>query len=1138
MYSRRRLSVLLLALMSLSFATSLQAQKNPPNKKEGDVDKVSPAVPRKGEETEPAPPAGKMPAASPSDPLASGTFSGLALRSIGPALISGRVVAFAVNPHNRAEYYVAAASGGVWKTKNSGTSWTPVFENEGSFSIGTVVLDPNDSNVVWVGTGESNSQRSVSYGDGVYRSDDGGKSWKNLGLKHSEHIGRIVIDPKDSDTVYVAAEGPLWGPNGDRGLYKTTDGGKNWKKVLNISENTGVGDVAMDPTDPDTLYAAAYQRQRRVWTLIDGGPESAIYKSKDGGETWVKAKTGLPTEDLGRIGLAISPVDHNVVYATIEAANKKGGIFRSTDRGGTWEKRNDYDTTAMYYSQIVADPHSKDRIYVPNFLIQVSDDGGKTLRNLGEKFKHVDNHVIWIDPNDTDYYLVGCDGGVYESFDRGENWAYKANLPLGQFYDVAVDNATPFYNVYGGTQDNFSLGGPSRTMSASGITNGDWFVTQGGDGFRTQVDPDDPNTVYAEYQYGGLTRYDRRTGQNTGIQPQEGKGEQSYRWNWDSPLLISPFAHARLYFAANKLFRSDDRGNTWRAISGDLTRQIDRNKLPIMGRIWGPDAVAKNASTSFYGNIVALSESPLKEGLIFVGTDDGLLQITSDGGASWNKVEKFPGVPDKTYVSRLAGSHHSPDVVYAAFDNHKSSDFKPYLLKSRDQGRSWVSIAGNLPVNGPVLGFAEDPVNPNLLFAGTEFGLFFTLDGDKTAGATKWIQLKGNLPTIPVRDIVIHPRQNDLVMATFGRGFYILDDMTPLRQITAQSLQSEGVLFTPKDALMYVETRRLGGSRKSFQGQTFFTSDNPSYGAVFTYYLKKKYMSQKEQRQEQEKTAVKNNSAPPYPSNEELRAEAEEEGPALFLTIADSEGKPVRRLSVANKTGMNRVAWDLRYPAPVAGTPRDESADDDESDVPRGGALVTRGKYTAFLSKKINGVWSDLTPLVSFNVTVDGESAMNTQERADQAAFQRKVANLYRSLEGAAAVASDLGKKLAAIKLALRDTPNAPAQLMNDAETMTKQNRVIMRNLHGDDFLAVRNENVPPGTEGRVRTILSNERFSLSAPTQTDRTNYEIAATEYAQELAGLRTLVQIDLPKLEQGLENAGAPWTPGRMPTWNESK
>src|SRR5579862_501274 len=617
----------------------------------------------------------------PSSPMSADTFAGLKLRSLGPAVTSGRVVSFAVHPKDKSTYYVGSAGGGVWKTVNAGTSWTPLFDGEGSYSIGTVVLDTKNPNVVWVGTGESNSQRSVSYGDGVYRSDDGGKSWKNVGLKKSEHIGRIVIDPRDSKVVYVAAQGPLWGPGGDRGLYKTTDGGKSWKAVLTISENTGVNDVALDPRNPDVLLAAAYQRRRHVWTLIDGGPESALYKSTDAGATWNKIKSGLPGENMGRIGLAVSPVNADVVYASVESIDKKGGIFRSMDFGSTWDRRNEHDDQAQYYAHIVADPRNVDRIYVMSVFLQVSDDGGKTLHNLGERFKHVDTHEIWIDPANTSHYLVGCDGGVYESFDRAATWAFKANLPVAQFYDIAVDEAAPFYHVFGGTQDSFSLGGPARTRSIHGITNADWFVTAGGDGFHSRVDPKDPDTVYAESQYGVLARYDRRTGESVGIQPQPGAGEPPLRWNWDSPVLVSPHSHTRIYFAANKLFRSDDRGDSWKAISGDLTRQIDRNTLPVMGKVWSPDAVAKNVSTSFYGNIVALAESPRKEGILYAGTDDGLIQVTEDGGAQWRKIEKFPGVPDGTYVSRILASQHDATTAYAAFDRHKSSDFAPYLLK-------------------------------------------------------------------------------------------------------------------------------------------------------------------------------------------------------------------------------------------------------------------------------------------------------------------------------------------------------------------------------------------------------------------------------------------------------------------------
>ncbi|MGH9762482.1 MAG: WD40/YVTN/BNR-like repeat-containing protein, partial [Blastocatellia bacterium] len=549
------------------------------------------------------------------------------------------------------------------------------------------------------------------------------------------------------------------------------DGGKTWKNILSISENTGVTDVVLDPRDSSVIYAASYQRVRKVYTLLDGGPESAIYRSTDAGANWTKLKTGLPTVDMGRIGIAVSPANPDVVYATIEAADKKGGIFRSADRGATWERRNPFSSGAMYYSQITADPKNVDRIYIMSVLIQVSDDGGKTLHSLGEPNKHVDNHVIWVDPNDTDYYLVGCDGGVYESYDRAKTWVFKSNLPVTQFYDVDVDNAKPFYFVYGGTQDNYSLGGPSRTKSASGITNSDWFVTQGGDGFKSVADPEDPNTVYAELQYGDLIRFDRRSGERMDIKPHEGKGEPPMRWNWDSPIIVSPHSHTRLYFASNKLFRSDDRGNTWKLVSPDLTRQIDPNTLPIMGRIWGPDAVAKGESTSFYGNATAIAESPVKEGLLYVGTDDGLIQVSEDGGGAWRKVEKFPGVPDMSYVTKVKPSSHDANTVYAAFDNHKNGDFAPYVLKSTDRGQSWTSIKGDLPANGSVLAFAEDPVDPNLLFAGTEFGLFFT-----TNGGQSWIQLKGGMPLIAVHDLAIQKRENDLVVATFGRGFYILDD--------------------------------------------------------------------------------------------------------------------------------------------------------------------------------------------------------------------------------------------------------------------------------------------------------------------------------------------------------------------------
>jgi photosystem II stability/assembly factor-like uncharacterized protein len=1068
----------------------------------------------------------------PPDPMSAATFTGLRLRSIGPAFTSGRVCSIAVDPTDHSRYFVGAASGGVWKTTNAGTTWVPVFDNEGSYSIGVVVLDPKNPLTVWVGTGENNSQRSVSYGDGVYRSDDGGRSWKNVGLKASERIGRIAVDPRNSDSVYIAAQGPLWGPGGDRGLFKTTDGGKTWKNILSISENTGVTDVVIDPNTPDTVYAASYQRRRHVWTLINGGPESAIHKSTDAGATWNKLRAGLPNVEMGRIGLAISPVDTNVVYATVEAADGRGGIFRSSDRGGSWERRNPFDAGAMYYGQITADPKEVDRIYVMNVFLMVSDDGGRTLRRLGEKSKHVDNHVIWIDPDNTRHYLVGCDGGVYESYDRGSNWQFKSNMPIGQFYDVTVDNSMPFYNVYGGMQDNYSVGGPARTRSASGIVNSDWFVTHGGDGFRTQVDPEDPNTLYAELQYGSIVRVDKRTGERMGIQPGEGKGEPGLRFNWDSPFIISPHSHTRLYFAANRLYRSDDRGDTWKLLSGELSRGLDRNKLPVMGKIWGPDAVAKHTSTDPFGNSSALAESPKKEGLIYVGTDDGLIQVTEDGGKSWRKIERFPGVPDMTYVSRIAASQHDADTVYAAFENHKRSDFAPYLLKSTDRGKSWTSIKSNLPANGPVLAIAEDHVNPNLLFIGTEFGVFFTIDGGQ-----KWIQLKGGMPVISVRDLAIQKRENDLVVGTFGRSIYILDNYTPLRVLKPEMLNQEAAVFPVKDAMMYIQSQPLGGRGKSFQGEAFFTAENPAFGATFTYYLKEAPKTKKQKRQEAEKEADRKGAPLPYPALADLSAEEEEEAPGMILTISDATGRVVRRLNAPLTPGMNRVTWDLRYPAPTLAPPRPPDGEENPFAEPPGGPLVMPGKYSVMLAKRVNGVISRLSTPQEFTVYAEGQSAMSAPDRAALVEFQQKVARLQRAVSGTVETANQLRTRLGQIKRALHETPAAEAKLSDDAASIEKRTNEILRTLRGDTALRQRQEILPPSIVERVNTIVSDQRMSTSAPTQTQKDHYTAAAQEFELVLSRLRPLIESDLAKLEKAMEAAGAPWTPGRIPEWKDN-
>jgi photosystem II stability/assembly factor-like uncharacterized protein len=1059
--------------------------------------------------------------------LTGDSFAGLKVRHIGPALTSGRIVGIAVHPRDPAVVYVAAASGGVWKTENAGASWQPIFDAQGSFSIGVIALDPRDPRVVWVGTGENNSQRSVGYGDGVYKSIDAGRTWKKVGLERSEHIGRIVIDPRDGNVVYVAAQGPLWGPGGDRGLYKTTDGGATWTKVLDISEHTGVTDLVMDPRNPDVLVAASYQRRRHFYTLINGGPESAMHRSTDAGKTWSKVTSGLPTVDIGRIGLAISPVNPDVLYATVEAADQKGGVFRSRDNGLTWEKRNDFDSGAMYYSQITADPADVDRVYVMSVFAQVSDDGGQTLRNLGERWKHVDNHVIWIDPAHPAHYLVGGDGGLYESWDRGRYWKYTGNLPITQFYDVDVDTSKPFYYVYGGTQDNFSLGGPSRTRSNHGILNQDWFVTQGGDGFQSRVDPTDPNTVYAELQHGVLTRFDRRTGERIGIQPQEGKGEPRLRWNWDAPFIISPHSPRRLYIAANKLFRSDDRGNTWKAVSGDLTRQVDRNKLPVMGRLWGPDAVAKNQSTALYSNISALAESHKREGLIYAGTDDGLIQVSEDGGATWRRHEGFPGVPKDAYVTRIIASLHDANGVYATFTNHQNADFAPYVIRSGDAGRTWTSITGDLPKRGSTYAFAEDHVDAKLLFAGTEFGLFFTKDGGQ-----RWLPFKGGLPTIMVRDIAIHRGEHDLVLGTFGRGIYILDDYRPLRLTTAETLKTEAALFSARDAIGYVERMPYGLRGKSFQGEAFYSAENPPFGATITYHLRDGLKTLKELRQEAEKTAAEKKSEIAYPTGDQLRAEADEEAPAVLITIADSTGTGIRTLAGPAGKGFQRVAWDLRVPAPVL--PRAPRAEDEDNlfASPPIGPMVLPGRYAVTIHKRVGGVVTQLAGPVDLNVLPDAGGVTTPEERQRRAAFEHKLTALRRSISGALEAANATTARLVAIRRAIDATPAAPRALHDQARELQRRLNAILVSLRGDVALARRNEPVPPSINDRADGVAGDLSESLWGQTTTHEEVLTIASAEFAAVLAQLRTLLNTDLPALEQQLEKAGAPWTPGRVP------
>ena len=1056
------------------------------------------------------------------------SLNALRFRSIGPALTSGRISDFAVNPTKPSEFYVASSSGGVWKTTNAGTTFMPVFDNQGSYSIGCVSMDSSDHQVIWVGTGENNNQRSVAYGDGVYKSVDGGKTWKNVGLKNSEHIGMITIDPRDNDVVYVAAYGPLWSSGGDRGLYKTIDGGLTWEAALTISEHAGVSEVHLDPRDPDIVYAVAHQRRRHVWTLIGGGPESSIYRSEDAGKSWDKINRGLPAGDLGRISIAISPADTEIMYAIVEAQGNRGGFYRSLNRGESWERRSGYTARGNYYQELVCDPKDPERVYSMDTFLQVTDDGGLNWRSLGDRSKHWDSHALWIDSHDTDHYLNGNDGGVYESFDRGKAWKFMTNLPVTQFYKVAVDYAEPFYNVYGGTQDNYSLGGPSRTTSAHGIVSADWYTTQGGDGFESQVDPEDHNIVYAQSQHGNLVRFDKRSGETTGIKPKEPKGEEAYRWNWDSPLLISPHSHTRLYFAANKVFRSDDRGDSWEVISGDLTMQIDRNKLEVMGRIWPMNAVAKNSSTSQYGNIVALDESPVQEHMLYVGTDDGLIHVTEDGGRTWRKIDKFPGIPEMTYVNEVLASQHEKDTVYAAFNNHKRGDFKPYILKSNDAGRTWVSVTANLPERGSVYALAEDHVNKNLIFCGTEFGVFVSVDGGEN-----WKQIKSGLPTIAVRDIAIQRRENDLVLATFGRGFYILDDYTPLRYCDPQILSKEAHLFPVKDAWMFVEWSPLGtlGSRdKGFQGEMYYAAPNPPLGATITYYLKESIQTLRDKREKEEKEAVKNQKPVYFPSLEQLRAEEEEERPYLVFNILDEEDRLVRRLRAPAAAGIHRITWDLRYPA-VDPTHLREA--DPTSSGPSS-TFAMPGSYKVYLSKNVYGEETKLTEPVLFTAKVIGNTTLPAKDRAELAAFQKRVRDLIRAVNAASSVIRDVADKTRHFRVALKSVTADTTEILVDIKALEAKINEIQRQMFGDTLLRRLDKGAEPGLTSRINGIVYDQWRSLSAPTQSQRDAFQIVADEFPPILESIRIIVDQDVKKIEKKLEEIGAPYTPGRLPVW----
>ncbi|WP_319502132.1 glycosyl hydrolase [uncultured Draconibacterium sp.] len=1054
----------------------------------------------------------------------SGLVSGLKWRSIGPAWASGRIADFAVNPNNHKEYYVAVASGNVWKTTNNGTTWNPIFDNYGAYSTGVVVLDPNNSNVVWVGTGENNHQRALGYGDGVYKSLDGGKSFKNMGLKESRQIGGIVIDPRNSDIVFVAAEGSAWGPGEERGLYKSTDGGETWNKVLEISENTGVNNVVMDPCNPDVMYATSEQRRRTSFTKIGGGPESAVYKSTDGGENWRKVMKGLPSVDIGGMGIDVSPVDPNYVYLIVEAAEDKGGFFRSTDKGESWSKMSDYHSSGQYYNEIVCDPKDVDKVYSTETVSRITVDGGKTWNTISTKGRHVDDHAIWIDPTDTNHFIIGGDGGIYETWDAGATFDFKENLPITQFYRVYLDDAEPFYNVYGGTQDNNSMGGPSQTISRSGVTNDEWFPTIGGDGFWGAIEPGNPDIVYSEYQYGNVSRYDKKSGESISIKPIERKGELTYKWNWNTPLIISPHKNTRLYMAANKVFRSDDRGNTWEVISDDLTAQIDRTSIPVMGKYWPAEAVVRDVSTSQWGTIVALEESKLQEGLLYAGTDDGVISVTEDG-ENWTQVKSFPGVPELTIVSDICADRFDANVVYATFDNLKRDDFKPYVYKSTDKGKTWTSISGNLPENGSVHTIMQDFVRPELLFVGTEFGIFFTVDG-----GTNWVQLKSGIPTIPVFDIAIQERETDLVAATFGRGFYIMDDYSPLRKISAELENIKAEIFPIKDALMFAQTRG-----KSNQGSTYFTADNPEYGATFTYYLNEVPKTQKQIRKEEEKELFKEGKPIPQPTWRELQLEGQQEKTHLIFTIYDNDGNVIGQFTKAPSKGVNRVNWNMTYAATANARISDKYNPITSSGR---GIMVMPGTYKVGMKLWHEGELTELVEPVSFTCKKLNNTVLPAEDYNENVEFAEKVNKLALAVVGTNRMIGETTSKVEKIKQAIYATPGASQELMDKARAIGVELEALNFKMDGVPAKASWEE-IPPAEvplNNRLSIITYTHMGSTTGITTTEKQAYEILKAEFPPVLDALKNIVENKVPALEAELNKMNAPWTPGRLPDWKE--
>ncbi|MGD8537953.1 MAG: hypothetical protein PVI66_04460 [Candidatus Aminicenantes bacterium] len=991
-------------------------------------------------------------------------LEGLEWRCVGPANMGGRIDDFAVVESDPYTTYVGTASGGVWKTTNNGITWKPIFDDQTTSTIGDVAVAPSQADTVWVGTGEPNNRQSSSWGNGVYKSTDGGETWTNMGLQDTHHIGRVVIHPTNPDIVYVAALGHLWGPNEQRGLYKTTDGGKTWTNTKFIDVNTGFVDVAMDPENPDTLYAAAYQRRRRGWGFNGGGPGSALYKTTDGGENWAKLANGIPSGDLGRIGIDVYRKNPSIVYAIIEHKSQQG-VYRSEDKGATWTKMSGTNPRPMYYSQIRIDPSNDQRIWVLGASMYVSEDGGKSFQTDHVTRVHGDHHAMWIHPTNSNHMILGSDGGIYFSYDRGKSWDFVNALPLAQFYEIGIDMREPYW-IYGGLQDNGSWGGPSATWYRQGITNDEWIKIGGGDGFYTQVDPEDFTRIYAESQNGNLFRVDLKTGERKSLRPQPEDSSERYRFNWNSPIHISPHDPKTIYYGGNKLFISKDKGEIWDATE-DLTTQQDREKLELMGVLPDENTLSRHDGISTYGNITTVSESPVKAGLLYVGTDDGNLQVSKDGGKTWNNVvNKVRGLPQYTYVTRVVASQHKEDTAYATFDGHRNDDFRPFVFRTRDQGETWRNISSNLPIGSIVNVIREHHTNPNLLFVGTERGVYFSID----QGAT-WTMFRGNLPMVPVDDIAIHPRENDLILGTHGRSVWVLDDITPLEQLTPQVLGTSAHLFDLKPAKIFNYF-----SHKGNLGHKVFVGPNPPFGAIVNYYLKG------------DEKDVK-------------------------ISITDSAGEVVREIEGINAAGINRVTWDLRYSAPEMG---------DMGRMSRyfrgqGAPFVLPGNYR--VSLKV----ADQEMTKAVEVTGDPRITIAFEDIKSQ---HDALYSIYQKMPiiGAASKTTDkIQKEIYALKNDLEKVAEVPDAVSEAIKAVEEKAASIRMKLFGDPEAGFRG--MQESLRGRILMLYRSISGYTGAPTGAQLKQVQDDSEALKGLVLDINAIIETDIPDLNKLLNANNVP-------------